>query len=109
MSGESLPDPIEGVYSPNPDGVDQLVHEYTGEDYGLDDIHLLFGIGQPESPLDGDDEFILVLEDREIRQLKVMADAQSFDHPEDFIIMCLDIHRFAAGCGAGPFRFRANF
>ncbi|MFZ0486072.1 MAG: hypothetical protein WAL83_03670 [Arenicellales bacterium] len=109
MSGKSRSKPVEGVYSINPDGMDQLAHEFTGEDYGLDDIHLLFGIGQPESPLDGDGEFILVLEDREIRQLKVMADAQSFDHPEDFIIMCLDIHRFASGRGTGPFRFRANF
>lgn len=109
VTGESSSDCAQGVYSIGSDGRDQLVHEYTGDDYGLDDIHLFFGIGQPESPLDGDGEFVLALNDREVRQLKVMADAHSFDHPEDFISMCLDIHRFASGRGTGRFRFRANF
>lgn len=109
MSDKSPEGLAEGVYLMNPDGANQLVHEHTGEDYGLDDVYLFFGIGRPESPLDGDGDFVLVLDDAEIRQLKVMADAHSFDHLEDFITMCLDIHRFASGRGAGPHRFRANF
>lgn len=95
-----------GVYGMHSLGVEHLVHEFTGEDYGLDDIHVLFGLGSLEST----DEWIsLTLSGSEIRQLKVMADAQSFDHPEDFIAMCLDIHRFAAGADGATFRFRADF
>jgi hypothetical protein len=78
---------------------------YTDEDYGLEDIHMLFGLGRLEST---DEVVALTLNGREIRALKAMADAQSFDHPEDFITMCLEMHRFAAPLGDGPFRFHAG-
>lgn len=106
MNGTTSDQAPEGVYGPDPEGRDALVHAYTGEDYGLDDVHFFFGFGRLDSAAD---EVVLTLSGDEIHELKIMADAQSFDHPEDFIAMCLDIHNFATGRGAGPFRFRANF
>lgn len=91
-----------GVYCDDGSGAERLVHEYTDEDYDLEDIHRCFGLGRLESD---DGGLALSLVGDEIRRLKVMADAQSFDHPEDFIIMCLDIFRFASSLGPGPHRF----
>ncbi len=95
-----------GVRFTDESGSEHLVHAYTDDDYGLEDIHMLFGLGRVES--DSDDEMVLILTGSEVRILKTMADAQSFDHPEGFITMCLDIHAFATGLGAGPFVFRAD-
>lgn len=92
-----------GVYVVGADG-DVLVHRYQGGDYRLDDIFVNFELGRME-----DDNMVLVLDTREVRQLKAMADAYSFDHEEGFIEMCLDIHRHAADASEDAFRFRANF
>ena len=55
-----------------------------------------FGFGQTEGGSeDGDASIVLVAS--EIRELKVNADAYSFDYDEGFIAMCLDIDRFASG------------
>ena len=91
-----------GVYGSDGSGVERLVHEYTDEDYDLEDIHGCFGLGRLQT-VDG--HRALLLDDKEIRRLKVMADAQSFDHPEDFIMLCLDIFRFASPLGPGPHQF----
>jgi len=40
-----------------------------------------------------------------LRRLKVHADAESFDHPEGFIEMCLDIYRFGDETAGDPLRF----
>lgn len=95
-----------GVRFTDAAGHEHLVHEYTAEDYALEDIHLLFGMGRLES--ESADEVVLVLNGSEVRTLKTMADAQSFDHPADFIAMCLDIHRFLAEHSGGPFRLRGE-
>lgn len=92
-----------GVRFTDESGAQHLVHEYLDQDYELDDIHELFGLGTLESSTS--DTVVLVLRGNEVRSLKAMADAQSFDHPEGFIAMCLDIHGFASGRGDGPFRF----
>jgi len=106
MTGDAPDAGLAGVRFVDPSGGEQLVHEYTDEEYGLEDIHFLFGLGRLESE-DGD-EVALTLGGGEIRSLKAMADAQSFDHPGDFVTMCLDIHGSVAGLGEGPFRFRAT-
>ena len=93
-----------GVYAVDQSGRTRLVHELTEEDYGLADIHDSFGLGRLEALDRGGVE--IALDGGEIRWLKVMADAESFDHAEDFIQMCLDIHRFASPLGPGPHRFR---
>lgn len=90
----------------DPSGEEPVVHEYMDDDYGLEDIHMLFGLGSLAQ--ESGDEVVLVLNDSEVRNLKNLADAQSFDHPEGFIKMCLDLHRFVAGRDAGPYRFRAD-
>lgn len=105
VSGASPPGDAGGVRCTDAAGQEHLVHEYTAEDYGLEDIHVLFGLGSLESH--SDDEVVLVLSGSEVRTLKAMADAQSFDHPEGFIAMCLDIHGFAAPRDEGRFVFRA--
>ena len=105
VTGDSPDTGAAGIRFIDTSGQERLVHEYTEDDYALEDIHDLFGLGSLDS--DNDGEVVLVLSGTEIRSLKAMADAQSFDHPADFITMCLDIHGFAAGLGDGPFRFRA--
>ncbi len=87
-------------------GIEQVVHTYVDDDYDLEDIHMLFGLGRLE-PND-DDRITITLTGSEVRNLKVLADAQSFDHPEGFITMCLDIHAFAADRGEGPFVFHGD-
>lgn len=104
-SGASPAGHAGGVRFTDTAGQDHLVHEYAGEDYDLEDVHELFGLGSLESQ--NDNEVVLVLSSSELRALKAMADAQSFDHPEGFIAMCLDIHGFAAPRGEGPFAFRS--
>jgi len=91
-----------GVYYADVSGSERLVHEYTDADYDLADINGCFGLGSVEA-VSG--SLAITLDAAEIRRLKVAADAESFDHPEDFILMCLDIHRFAADLGPGPHRF----
>lgn len=92
-----------GVRYTDESGSEHLVHAYTEDDYGLEDVHALFGLGRVESH--SDEAVALVLTGSEIRNVKAMADAQSFDHPEGFIAMCLDIHVFASERGPGPFVF----
>lgn len=106
MSGDSPGQKVDGVHFTDSAGQEHLVHEYTAEDYDLGDIHVLFGLGRLASQ--SADEVVLVVNDREVRTLKVMADAQSFDHPADFIAMCLDIHGFLAERGEGPFTLHAE-
>jgi len=95
-----------GVRFVEDNGREHIVHAYTDEYYGLEDIHGVFGLGRIES---GEDNGVsLILTSNEIRNLKAMADAQSFDHPEGFIALCLDIHDFVADRGPGPFAFRGD-
>lgn len=87
-------------------GIEQVVHTYVDDDYDLEDIHMLFGLGQLEP--NGDARITITLTGSEVRNLKALADAQSFDHPEGFITMCLDIHAFVADRGEGPFVFHGD-
>lgn len=96
-----------GVYAASTSGEAELVHAYQDSDYTLGDIAEFFQLGQlGETP---DDAIALVLTAKEIRQLKTMADAYSFDHDEGFISMCLDLHRWAIATPADIYRFTANF
>lgn len=107
MAEPSPPGPdAGGVRLVDDAGREQLVHEYSDEDYALEDIQSLFGLGDLAAGTDGRVE--LVMSGSELQTLKALADAQSFDHPEDFITMCRDLHEAAAGQGEGPFRFRAG-
>ena len=83
------------------------VHRYQGGDYGLEDISDLFLLGRLE-PAPGDDDR-LVLTPAEIRELKVMADAHSFDFEPGLIELCLDLHRFAIQRRESRFVFVADF
>lgn len=81
-----------------------LVHEYQDGEYLLTDIVELFVLGEVSDPgTEGERAFILPRAD--VRQLKVRADAESFDHEEGFIEMCLDIWRFASERSEELFRF----
>ena len=65
------------------------------------------------APGGGGNETVLVLTAEEVRTLKTMADAYSFDYEEEFIEMCLEMTLFAerlvGGEGGGEVRFTANF
>ncbi len=65
------------------------------------------------APGGGGNETVLVLTAEEVRTLKTMADAYSFDYDEEFIEMGLEMALFAdqlvGGEGVGEVRFTANF
>jgi hypothetical protein len=85
-----------GVYAVDEDGGLTLLHEYQDSEYSLENLIEEFGFGQMDGGTENGDE-IIVLTPKEIRELKVNADAYSFDYDEGFIVMCLDIDRFASG------------
>ncbi len=99
---------ILGVYATHANGDDRLVHRYQGGDYGLEEVAEYFQLGEIEAT-ESEDETILLLTKKELRELKMMADAHSFDYEEGFIEMCLEMQRFAAIRSDEKFRFRANF
>lgn len=84
-----------GVYAVGEDGDRMLVHGYLDDSYALEDIVENFGLGRLDRSA-SDDGPELVLSDKDVRELRVNADAYSFDYEEGFIEMCLDIDRFAA-------------
>ncbi len=99
---------ILGVYGTDAKGKRRLVHRYQGGDYGLEEIVEYFQLGRLESTK-GDADTVIVLSAREVRDLKTMADAHSFDYEEGFIEMCLEMQRFAANLSGDSFQFTANF
>lgn len=97
-----------GVYSTDASGERTLVHEYQDGDYGLEDIYHHFQLGELGST-DPSESTIMWLSDSELHQLKVMANARSFDFEEGFIEMCMDVQRFGADVAAERVKFIANF
>ncbi|NIR60368.1 MAG: hypothetical protein GWO02_13040 [Gammaproteobacteria bacterium] len=96
-----------GVYAADPRGEPQLVHAFLPADYGLTDIAEHFRLGRVERGARPGHR-VLALSPRELRELKVAADAYSFDYEEGFIEMCHDIMRFAAERPGETLRFVAN-
>lgn len=76
-----------------PDCGNRVVHDHTGGEYGLEDIPELFQLGQVRTDPQGRERVVLTA--AEIRELKVLADAYSFDFEPGLIELCLDLHRFA--------------
>lgn len=95
---------IAGVYCLDADGYPTLVHAYTDDDYELADIAELFALGGME-PASGQPGPVFSIPRADLRHLKVQADAESFDHPQGFIEMCLDIYRFGDQTAGDPLRF----
>lgn len=85
-----------GVYAIDERGELTLLHEYQDGDYSLEDLLEEFGLGRADGDSENGDA-VIVLNAQEIREIKVNADAYSFDYDEGFIEMCLDIDRFAGG------------
>ncbi len=101
-------DRAPGVYARGADGSEQLVHLYQGGLYDLGDIAEIFRLGTPGDG-ENEDDTALVLNRKDLRTLKTMADAYSFDYEEPFIEMCLEMHRFALEVPGETVRFTANF
>lgn len=97
---------MASVTAKAPDGRVVEVHAYAGEelgeDYALGDIVENLGVGR----MDGD---AFVIERRQLRELETLAHGFSFDYPEGFVEMCLDIVRAAAGLPGDSLRFEADF
>ncbi len=111
MNGTTGEQRRPGVYGVDGDGREQQVHPYQGGPDTLSDVVHLFDRGRLG---EGGDETVLVLTAaEEVRTLKTMADAYSFDNEEGFIEMCLEMALFAdrlvGGQGGGEVRFTANF
>lgn len=96
-----------GVRCVQPDCGDRLVHRYEGGDYGLEDIPELFQVGRIVADPDGRER--VELRAAEIGELKVLADAYSFDFEAGLIELCLDLHRFAIERREDPFVFVQDF
>jgi hypothetical protein len=96
--------PEPGVYLEGPDGSWSLVHSYADADYDLDDINGYFELGThvPDEP--GGWRF----DRRQLQKLKALADHHSFDYPEEFIEMCLEMHRAALETPGDTVRFAAQ-
>ncbi len=108
MTDAAEKDRDPGVYARGADGRERLVHLYQGGHYDLGEIAEIFSLGTPEdSEYEG--ETVLVLNRKDLRTLKTMADAYSFDYEEPFIEMCLEMHRFALEVLGETVRFTANF
>lgn len=82
-----------GVRCVQPDCGDLLVHRHQGGDYGIADIPDLFQLGRVVA--DEPDRECVAFTAAELHELKVLADAYSFDFEEGLIELCLDLHRFA--------------
>ncbi len=114
MNGSTGEQRSPGVYGVDRDGREQQVHPYQGGPYTLSGVVHLFDLGRLEESGGGNEaETVLVLTAEEVRTLKTMADAYSFDYEEVFIEMCLEMALFAdqfvGGEGEGEVRFTANF
>lgn len=96
-----------GVYHTDVNGTHRLVHQYMDGDYDLEDIFRYFQLGTLESTRS--EIATIRLSKNELRELRVMADARSFDFEEGFIEMCLDIQRFSEDTNATAMAFFANF
>jgi hypothetical protein len=94
------------VYIQSADQERVLVHRYLGGDYGLEDIPELFQLGHLGNHITAR---VLTLSAKEVRELKVLADAYGFDYQEEFIVMCLDLSRYAGTLPGSSFCFLANF
>ncbi|MFQ5954592.1 MAG: hypothetical protein ACE5JZ_05980 [Kiloniellales bacterium] len=103
----ALPD-APGVWATDAKGRPVLVHLYQGGDYRLSDITDNFQLGRPD-PAAGKENPVLVLTRKELRTLKTMADAYSFDYEDGFIEMCHEIERFARTQPGEELRLIANF
>lgn len=101
MSGD------DGVRCEQPDCGSALVHRYQHGDYGLEDIPELFHLGRAVANTDGRERVVLTAD--ELRELKVLADAYSFDFEEGLIELCLDLHRFAEQRRESEFVFVQDF
>ncbi|MDX1711127.1 MAG: hypothetical protein R3316_08315 [Rhodovibrionaceae bacterium] len=97
---------MAGVYAHDKDGREQLIHEYFGGDYGLEDIPEFLGIGALD---DGGEVVRLHLSAQEIARLKLEMDASGFDYEPDFVQMCLDIHRFVTANTLDGVSLKATF
>lgn len=96
-----------GVRCVAPDCGDLLVHRYEGGDYGLGDIPELFQLGRIVA--DERKRECVALTAAELHELKVLADAYSFDFEEGLIELCLDLHRFAEQRRESEFVFVQDF
>ena len=96
-----------GVYALSNDKQFVLVHAYQEGEYDLEDVFDAFGFGVIEQVEDGVNAVRLT--QSEIRRLKVSADAYSFDYDEEFIEMCLALHRYAQSSSQEQILFIANF
>ncbi len=107
FGGSQVSAPGTGVFARRPDGTLHRVHAYEDGDYGLEDVAEAFQLGRLASAAGG--VVTLRLSRRELGQLKMMADAYSFDHEAGFIEMCLDIVRFGTSAAEDPLHLEANF
>lgn len=90
-----------GVYMKDPDGRWRLIHEDRGGDYHLHDLREAFAVGSQATDEAGLP--LLAISKAEARQLKALADAQSFDHEEGLIALAHDIASAAAEMPKGAY------
>lgn len=96
-----------GIYITGADGEERLLLTYMGGDYNLHDLPDFFSAGKLFQ-WEGGDPGLEITGD-EARQVKVQADAHSFDFDEELIEFCYALERATAGAGHQAFRLRQTF
>ncbi|MEX0921931.1 MAG: hypothetical protein WD489_08780 [Rhodovibrionaceae bacterium] len=96
-----------GIYITGPDGRETLLLAYMGGDYQLQDLPDFFAAGKLFDWEDGAPG--LEVTGQEARQIKVQADAHSFDFDEELIELCYALERATAGDGLLLYRLRQSF
>lgn len=86
-----------GVHALLPDGRTALVHAWIGDSYELADIPEFLETGTWE------DE-VLLLTAGQVAKLTIRVQAESFDHEEGLVALCLDLDRFRQARGLAQLR-----
>jgi hypothetical protein len=97
----------EGIYVLCGDVNLILVHPYQSGDWGLEDIHESFGLGQLQ--LLENEVTRLAMTREELHRLEVLIHAQSFDFDQDFVELCLAMCSHTGGGAPQSITFFANF
>ena len=96
-----------GIFITGPDGQERLLLTYMGGDYHLDDLPDFFSIGKVFEWEDGAPG--LELTGHEARQIKIQADARSFDFDEELVEFCYALEQATTDDANAVYKLRQTF
>ena len=96
-----------GIYITGPGGQETLLLTYMGGDYTLHDLPDFFAIGKVFEWEDGAPG--LEVTGHEARQIKVQADAHSFDFDEELVELCYALEQATTDDANAVYKLRQTF